>query len=57
MVNVSFGQLEDEEERRFFNAVPTNFNLGDEVVDRLREVGGRLLRDSPDFQRLLRALR
>jgi NTE family protein len=57
MVNVSFEELGDEEERRFFNAVPTNFNLSDEVVDRLREVGGRLLRDSPDFQGLLRELR
>jgi hypothetical protein len=56
MVNVSFEELEDAEERRYFNAVPTNFNLSDEVVDRLREVG-RLLRDSPDFQRLLRELK
>jgi NTE family protein len=57
MINVSFEELRDEKERRYFNGVPTSFNLSDEVVDRLREVGRRLLRESPDFQRLVRALR
>ena len=44
------------EERAYFNALPTNFNLPPEAIDRLREVGARLLRNSPDFQRLLRDL-
>ena len=57
MVNVSFEEIKDEKERRFFNGIPTNFHLSDKVVDRLREVGGRLLRESPDFQQLLRELR
>jgi NTE family protein len=57
MINVSFEEIRDAEERRFFNGIPTNFNLSDAVVDRLREVGGRLLRESPSFQRLLRELR
>jgi len=57
MINVSFEELRDKKERRYFNGVPTNFNLSDEVVDRLREVGRRLLRDSPDFQRLVQELR
>jgi hypothetical protein len=30
--------------------------LTDEGVDRLREMAGRLLRQSPDYQRLLRDL-
>jgi NTE family protein len=57
MINVSFEQIGDEDERRYFNSVPTNFNLSDKAVDRLREVGRRLLRESPNFQRLLRELR
>ncbi len=57
MINVSFERIEDEDERRYFNSVPTNFNLSDKTVDRLREVGRRLLRESPSFQRLLRELR
>ena len=54
MINVSFDELEDEKERRYFNACPRTSTSSDEEVDRLREVGRRLLRDSPDFQRLLR---
>ena len=38
------------------NALPTSFNLPPEAIDRLREIGARLLRTSPDFQRLLREL-
>jgi len=57
MIHLSFAELRDEEERRYFDQVPTNFNLSDEAVDRLREAGRRLLRDSPDFQQLLLELR
>jgi NTE family protein len=54
MINVSFDALEDPDERRYFNRLPTSFTLSEKQVDRLREAGRRLLRDSPDFQRLLR---
>ena len=33
--------------------LPTRFSLSAEQVDRLRETGGRLLRESPEFRRLL----
>jgi len=56
MVNVSFGLLEDEDERRYFKRIPTSFKLSDKEVDRLREVGRRLLRESPDFQQLVQSL-
>ncbi len=56
MIEVAFDLLEDPEERHFFNNVATSFNLDDETVDRLIEVGERLLRESPDFQELLGAL-
>ncbi len=51
-IEVSFDLLEAEE-RRYFKRLPTSFKLSDEQVDRLREVGGRLLRASPEFQGLL----
>jgi NTE family protein len=51
---LSFDNLPDPQERRFFLNVPTSFFLSDESVDRLREVGGRLLRNSPNFQALLK---
>jgi NTE family protein len=54
MVNVSFDEFEDPDERRYFKHLPTSFTLTDKQVDRLREAGRRLLRESPDFQRLLR---
>jgi NTE family protein len=56
LVELAFDSLEDPEERDFFNNLPTSFNLPDETVDRLREAGHRLLRESEDFQRLLAVL-
>jgi NTE family protein len=55
-VEVSFEAILDREERRYFKGLPTSFSLKDEEVDALREVGRRLLRDSPDYQDLLRRL-
>ena len=57
VVEVAFGNLEDAKEREFFNDVETSFNLDDTTVDRLINVGGRLLRESPDFQKFLANLR
>jgi NTE family protein len=53
VAEVAFDDLADAEERAYFNGVATSFNLDDETVDRLVEVGGRLLRESPDFKRFL----
>ena len=53
---LSFDDLPDADERRYFMNVPTSFFLTDEAVDRLRDVGGRLLRDSPQFQALVQDL-
>ena len=57
VAEVAFDNLAEAKDRDFFNAVETSFNLDDETVDRLIEVGGRLLRDSPDFQKFLADLR
>jgi len=53
VVDVNFEDLSDPQEREFFMNLPTSFVLEAEEVDRLREVGGRLLRQSPEFQALL----
>jgi NTE family protein len=55
-IDINFGTITDPEEKRYFRNLPTSFVLSDEQVDRLREIAGRLLRQSPDYQRLLRDL-
>ena len=54
---LAFESIADAREREFFNHVPTSFNLPDETVDRLIGAGRQLLRESPDYQRLLAYLR
>jgi NTE family protein len=53
VMDVNFENLADPEERAFFMNLPTSFVLEEEEVDRLREVGGRLLRESPTYRELL----
>jgi NTE family protein len=55
-VSVSFDEIPDPEERTYFMELPTSFVLPPEAVDRLRDVAGRLMRQSPDYQRMVRAL-
>jgi NTE family protein len=57
LVQVTFDNLADPAEREEFRKVKTSLALPKAQVDRLREVGGRLLRDAPGFQRLLADLR
>ncbi len=56
LIDVSFNTLSDPAERRYFNLLSSSLHLPPEAVDRLCEVGGRLLRQSGDFQNLLRDL-
>ena len=56
VVDVSFEQLPDERERRSFMGIPTAFDVPESEIDRLREVGRRLLFDSADFRLLLHDL-
>ena len=55
-IDVSFDAIADPKERDYFMNLPTSFKLPDEAVDRLRELGGRLLRQSPAYQTLLRQI-
>ena len=50
---LDFRQIQEPERRQFFNQIPTSFNLSDEQMDRLIEAGGELLRNDPEFRRLL----
>jgi NTE family protein len=53
LIEVKFDALKDEAERTYFKQLPTSFKLPAEDVDKIREVAGRLLNESQEFQRLL----
>ena len=53
---MSFSEITDPEERRYFENLTTSFVLPAEAVDKLRDVAGRLLRASAQYQRLVDAL-
>ena len=55
-IDVSFDAIPDPKERAYFFDLPTTFVLPSEAVDRLREIAGRLLRESKDYEVLLREL-
>jgi NTE family protein len=55
-INVEFDALADARERSYFKNLPTSFKLPAAAVDRLREVGGRLLRQSDSFRKLVGSL-
>ena len=52
-VQVSFRDIKQPETLQFLNRVPTSFSLTDEQVDRLIAAGRDLLRNNPDYQRLV----
>lgn len=55
-IQIQFADLADLDERRFCESQPTSFTLTAEAVDRLRKAASTLLRQSPEYQRLLRDL-
>ena len=55
-VQVAFQYLAAPDERRWFENLPTNFELPRETIDRLRAVGRRLLAEDPQFAKLMKAL-
>lgn len=52
-IEVGFDAITDASERSFFLNLMTTFTLPDSTIDRLVAAGGSLLRDSPEFKRLL----
>jgi NTE family protein len=55
-IGVSFPAVKDKAELEYLNRQPTSFVLSDEAVDRLRAAAGKIIMDSPEFQRLLKDL-
>ena len=53
-LDVSFDAIKDPKEREHLMSMPTTFVLPAEDIDQLREIAGRLLRESEDYQALLR---
>ncbi len=53
-IDVSFAALPDPVEREYLNSMPTTLSLAPEQVDRLRAAARTIIRDSPEFQRLVR---
>jgi NTE family protein len=53
LVSVDFDQLRGSADGSFFDSLPTNLHLSSSTVDRVVVAGGNLLKDSPEFQRLL----
>ena len=52
-VQVGFIDIASPEKRLFFYSIPTSFALSEEQVDRLILAGRELLRNNPDYQRML----
>ncbi len=55
-IHLAFENLEDPDERHFFENVSTALALPEETVEKLIEVGGRLLYKNNEFQRLVKDL-
>ena len=55
-IDVSFAALKDKTELEYLNRQPTSFVLEPEAVDRLRAASGTIIRESPEFKRLLKDL-
>jgi NTE family protein len=54
LMDIGFDAIKEPAEREHFFSMPTTFVLPAADVDRLREIAGRLLRQSEDYQSLLR---
>ena len=49
-VDVSFKKLEDKQEYKYLNGLPTSFFLPSEDVDRLKAAAKKIILNSPEFQ-------
>ncbi|BAO44619.1 patatin-like phospholipase family protein [Thiolapillus brandeum] len=55
-INIDATNLKDEKERVYFNKIPTSFSLEKEQADRLIALARRMLKNNPEFRRLLHDL-
>jgi NTE family protein len=56
VIEVSFDAVADPAQREYLQNLPTSFALSNEAVDRLREAGAQLLRDSAVFRKFVEDL-
>ena len=56
VLDVSFDAIRDPKERAYFMNLPTSFVLPPEDIDRLRQVAGRLLRQSAEYESVVQEL-
>jgi len=54
IVDISFDGLPDPQEKAYFNGLPTSFSLTADQIQKLIDVGGRLLADNPDFREFMK---
>ena len=52
-INASLGEITDPDERESLMRIPTTLYLTDEQIDRLLLAAARLIRNDPEFQRLM----
>lgn len=52
-VDVSFDQIENDNERQYLNTLPTSFSLRPEQVDRVRKAAAEIMQNHPALKRLL----
>ena len=55
VLDVNFDEIADPLERQYFLDLPTSFTLPAEAVDRLRALGGQLLKQATEFGVVLRS--
>lgn len=53
LISVDLDQLNAKADGSFFEDLPTNFNLSSSTVDRIVGAGEHLLKESPEYQRLV----
>jgi len=57
VVDISFDNISEKDEREFLKNLPTTFYLEKEEADRLIEAGGRLLVEHPEFKAFIEEYR
>ena len=55
-IELDVTEIEDPEERGYFNKIPTSFSLEKEQADMLINTARRLLQKNPEYQKLLHEL-
>lgn len=55
-IQIDFESIKNKKQFEMFNLVSTSLSLPSEQVNKLRDEGGRLLRSSPEFKKLLNEL-